>query len=164
MTIQLLPPAEFSMDTSVGPAFPPDTEDRFAPRVAVIVDAAIRIGHRRASLRDLAVACHMAPRTIQWRLAETRVTPCNLLAYCLILHAAWRLEHLGWNIKRTAAVSGFATREAFSNYLRRHGALKATQLARPGGMRSVLVALNTALRDHDGHRYLVDDTPLRISL
>lgn len=121
-------------------------------RVVPIANAALRIGRRRASLHALAIECALPDRTLQWRLKKyTRCSACDMLAYSLLAHAAWDLEREGWNVKRIAGAAGFGSREAFTNYVRRHLGLTPRQLSSAGATRAIvdswLAALN-GLRNH----------------
>jgi hypothetical protein len=103
--------------------------------VTSVVSAAIRIGHERVDVRDLARACGAAPRTVHWRLTTTPMTARRLLAWSLVLHAAWRRECNGWNIKRAAHAAGFGSRDAFANYIQRNARMRASELSAPGTVR-----------------------------
>ena len=114
-----------------------DLVNRIVPNVPIgiepIVQVAILIGHRRRHVHDLARVCGTAPRTIHWRLATAGpMTARQLLAWALALHAAWRRERLGWNVKQVSAAAGFDTRGAFANYIRRNVWMTPGQLSAPG--------------------------------
>jgi AraC-like DNA-binding protein len=97
---------------------------RVHPAAAQIVCAAVRLGRNRAPVTDLARACSIPTRTLEWRcrrqgLPEARAALSAIFA----INAFWRLRVLEWPIKRVAAVSGFRDRTGFVNAIRRERGL-----------------------------------------
>jgi hypothetical protein len=52
----------------------------------------------------------------------------------LLLYAMWRIEVLGWPVKRAAVAAGFPDRNAFANYVARQAACSIGELKRRGGL------------------------------
>jgi hypothetical protein len=83
-----------------------------------IVVATVLIGRRRTSLAALALVCGVAPRTVEWRLHHLAYpTARHLLGWSLALHTLWRIDSLGWPLKKAAIAAGFADANALSDYV-----------------------------------------------
>jgi transcriptional regulator GlxA family with amidase domain len=86
-----------------------------------IVTAALVLGKRRVSVRDLAAVTDTPLRTLEWRLAQCDMRPANeILGFILSLHIVWRLEAMAWPLKRIACAAGFTSSAALCRYVQRH--------------------------------------------
>jgi len=91
--------------------------------------AAVIAGRRRMGVRSFADACRRPLRTLEWRLrCAGTLPPAELLALCTCLHAAWRLDVLGWTPKRTAIESRFSNSAALGNFLERHTGMRPREI------------------------------------
>ena len=125
---------------------------REIPAIArdVVVGAAA-IGWQRTSVADLATACHIAERTVDWRLAHAGlISGSALLGQILCVHSVWRMEVLGWSPKQTAGRSGFGNVAAFTNFLKRHTGMTPGAAIAEGGGRWLLAQLLASLQRNIG--------------
>ncbi len=107
--------------------------ERLHPRIRDIVVAAAVAGRRRVGVKDFASFCEMPVRTLEWRLqAANAPTARRLLGWMVALHTAWRMDGLGWPLKRAALAAGFSSPEALGNYIQRHAQMRPVVLCRAG--------------------------------
>jgi hypothetical protein len=103
------------------------------------VSASAILGRRRRHLGDLACACAISGRTLQWRLSQSSApSPSALLGWATALHTVWRMDTLDWSIKQCASDSGFSTADRLSEYVRGHVGQRPRALLAAGGFDSLL--------------------------
>lgn len=98
--------------------------------------AAAVLGRRRSHLIDLARVCGLPTRTLQWRFeryAGGATTVSCVLGLSLALHTVWRMERLGWTLKRCAAEAGFHDAHCLSAYVQRHVGQRPRELMHGNG-------------------------------
>lgn len=116
------------------------------PKAMLILTAVAAIGARRTTVPQLAAACGLSSRTLEWRLATARlVSGARVLGMMLSLHAAWYLDVLDLTVKQTAANCGFASRTALANFLKRHTHLAPSALGESSGFERLLKELRRSL-------------------
>jgi len=104
--------------------------DNWRPEIFV---AAAVAGRRRTQVVTLATMCAIPIRTLEWRLHAAGVLPARKpLGWMLSLHSVWRLDVLGWPLKRAAHAAGFSSSEGLGNYVSRHLGARPIELARSG--------------------------------
>ncbi len=101
-------------------------------RHAVI--GAVSIGDRRMTVTELAGACRLPSRTLQWRLARTGGhTASDLLAWSLALHCLWRFDVLGWPLKRCTTAANFDDAGSMAMFIQRHVGQRPNAIVADGG-------------------------------
>ena len=115
-----------------------ELEARVPERFRGIVVTAILAGTSRFSVRELAHRCDIGVRTLDWRLRSSPCSPRKLLGWIMCLHAAWRLDVLGWTLKRVAAEAGFSDSAAVSDLMQRLAHIRPGALAHRGGFWKLL--------------------------
>lgn len=101
--------------------------------------ALVSCGSRRVNPATSAAVCGCALRTLQWRLRHAGLPPARtLLGWMLALQTLWRLDVLGWSLKRAASVAGMPDGRALSEYLMRHAAARPRELLHRGGFRATM--------------------------
>jgi hypothetical protein len=63
----------------------------------------------------------------------------------LTLHTIWRLDVLGWSLKRAAAVAGMLEARRLAEYVWRHTSVRPGKLLSNGGFNTTLERASTAL-------------------
>jgi AraC-like DNA-binding protein len=115
--------------------------------VREILAAAMILGERRCQVGAVARVCGLSQRTIERRLESAHLPPVwRLLGWSLVLNAAWRLDVLGWPVKRAAAVAGFANRETFATFFSRHTGYAIGEFRSHQGFDAQLSAFEATLR------------------
>lgn len=125
----------------------PSVDLRMLETVRDLLDASIRmlivgatvLGRRRASVLDLARVCTLSQRTIEYRLAKRGVAAArSILGWSLSLHTVWRIDGLGWSLKRCASEAGYDEPNALAEFMRRHVGTRPRELCEAGGLTSLL--------------------------
>ncbi len=125
-------------------ADPPETnaEQMIIKTVAPRLDALVRhiivvaaiIGKRRTHVTDVAHLTGLNERTLEWRFrAVGGPTPTKVLGWMVALHTMWRLEVLGWSVKRAADAAHFRDAAALSNYMYGHFGARPRRALELGG-------------------------------
>ncbi len=104
--------------------------------------ALVSCGSRRVGPVATAGACGCALRTLQWRLRTAGLPPAStLLGWMVTLHTMWRLEVLGWSLKRAASVAGMPDGRNLSEYVARHASARPRALLHKGGFHATVARL-----------------------
>lgn len=125
------PSADLVILERVGPSVPPPVR---AFLVLCAVSPSPRLYVERA-----ATLLGVSRRTLENRLALGALPPAHsVIAWCVVLHAAWQLDVLGHRPKEVAANLGFASGAAVANLLRRYCGCSARSLRNHGGFQTQL--------------------------
>ena len=105
------------------------------------------LGQRRTTLPELARHCGLSPRALEYRLQRAALPHASvLLGWCVSLHTLWRMEALGWSLKRCATTAGMSEAAGLSEYINRHVQQRPQALLASGGFAAVLDRWHTLLR------------------
>ena len=136
---------------STSPVLQISCADLFGGLPPFVLLAAAILTTRRISVEQLARACGCSRRTLECRVKrEGLVGPRQIVAWSTVLHALWRVERQGWNLKRAAHAAGFDA-ELFTAYVKRHLGQPPSQVLRNGGFDRALTrwAALVAGKTHD---------------
>jgi len=103
-----------------------------------VIPAAVLASTRRVSVRRFSELCNLASRTLDWRLRQHELKAHSLLAWMVCLHGAWRIDVLGWTLKRAAFTAGFGSPALYSKYMFRHAAVHPSDIVHGEGFWSLL--------------------------
>ncbi len=110
--------------------------------VARIVAAAVVVGERVASVRELSALCGLSVRTLEARCHDAGIlAPKPLLGWMLALHTAWRMTRWGWSAQRAAEVAGLQSADALSDRIQRATGLRLGPACRDVGFDGLLERL-----------------------
>jgi hypothetical protein len=115
-------------------------------RIRRIVVAASLMSHRHTSVKALAAACDISVRTLEWQLAAEHAAHARkLLGWLTAVHCAWRIDVLGWSLKRAAIEAGFSTVDNFGGFVARWTGKRPGDFCRDGGFATALSRFSTEL-------------------
>lgn len=113
----------------------------------IVVCAAI-CSERGCTVSELAGLCGMSTRTVEERLALSRVMGAKrLLMRMLVLHTLWRESVLGWSAKRAAVAAGFASADALARRIQRVTGRRPNDLIANRSFSDVLEDLAAEVKD-----------------
>jgi AraC-like DNA-binding protein len=112
-----------------------DLDSSVAPRnVLGILTGALALCRHRIHLEDLAEACEIPVRTIQWRFARAfERGGGDLIGWSISLSTIWMLEVLNWPLKECARRIGFGDTSTLAAYVARHVGQRPRQILASGG-------------------------------